>query len=267
MRKFLKTLRIVLLVGWYLLGCFFAWIIRYSNHPEKYPLEKRYARTRKLVLFVMRHVRMDLKWNNLLDLNGEKALFFAANHVSALDPLILICLSKKPVRFIAKKETRKLPFAGRVLRAIGCFFLDREDPRQAIGIFKEAQKTLLEGSAHICIFPEGTRNRKPYEQDIGEFHPGSFKIPQRIKCAVYPIALFGTFDLLGTGAKPRHLVEISFLEEIPYEQFAKERTNAIAELTYKAISECFKEERARNIEYKEQKLNKKKQPKWWKEIL
>lgn len=240
MKKFLKRFLIGIKCVWYLIGCYFCWILKYSKHPEKYPLEVRYARVRKLVRFILRRAHMDLHVENIPDFNVQGSLFLSCNHVSALDPLLLVALSEKPIRFISKIENRKLIFAGRILRCMDAFFLDRKDPRQAIQIFKEAYETMKRGDAHICIYPEGTRNRDPLHKDLHEFHPGSFKIPNRMKSAIIPLSIYGTPDLLGTGRwMKRYPVYLTFLPIIPAEDVASKKTTDIAEVCYQEINTEF----------------------------
>lgn len=267
MKRFLKRLRIVFLCLPYLLGCYFGWVLRYSKHPEKYPLELRYKRARKLVLYVLKRTKAELKVENPIDFDTEESRFLACNHVSALDPLIMVCLSKKPIRFIAKKETWKLPIAGKVLKAMGALFLDRDDPRQAVRIFQEVHQSLLKKEAHVCIFPEGTRNRKPYENDVLDFHPGSFKIPQRANLPITPLSTFGAFSLLHANDLHRnHLVQISFLKEIDASLVKEKKTVEIAEICRDIVQEEFVKLRKNDLEYYDKKAYKHKPIKWWKEL-
>ncbi len=267
MKRFLKLFRLIFIAHFYLIYCYFAWILRYAKHPEKYPLELRYRRARKLVLHVIKTSRADLKVNNMMDLDTEESRFFVCNHVSALDPLVLVCLSKKPIRFIAKKETLKLPFAGKVLKALGAWFLDREDPRQAIRIFQDVNQSLQKKEAHICIFPEGTRNRKPYEDDLLDFHPGSFKIPQRAKLAITPLVTFGSFSLMKTNTCHRnYLVQMSFLNEIDAATVKQKKTVELAEICRDIAQKEFLKQRQNDVEYYESKAYKHKPIKWWKEL-
>ena len=267
MKKFWKRFLLVIQCIWYLLFCYFAWVIRYSSHPERYPLEIRYAKTRKLVLFILKHTRMDLAVENKPEFDTKESKFFCANHVSALDPLLLVAMSKKPIRFIAKIETRIIPVAGRILRAMDALFLDRDDPRQAIRIFQDAYRSIDSGEAHICIFPEGTRNRDPYHQEVAPFHPGSFKIATKKKMSVTPIVLFGTTDLLGTN-QFSHLeyVQVSFLDTLDSAYVSSKRTVELSEEIHALVSPRFIQLREENEAYYAKKKYAKKKCRWWEEM-
>ena len=264
MNGFLKKLRICLIGGPYLLWCFFTWIIRYSNHPEKKPLEYRYKKVRKLVSFIIKHCKVEPKIENRPDFSTMEPTLFVVNHVNTLDALMFVTISQKPIVFIAKVEAMKLPFVGRILKCMDALFLDRDDPRQAIRLFQEANKYLQEKKAHICIFPEGTRNRHPYEDPIKEFHPGSFKIAQRAKCQIVPVSVFGAFSLLKDNKlHRRYLVQMNFLETIPATIFVDKKTTDVAKICEDAVSEVFLKQRKDDIAYYQNKLYKGKKEKWW----
>lgn len=227
----------------------------------------RYRKVRKLVIFILKHARVDLRLSNPIELNTEESLFLVSNHMSALDPLFLVALSEKPIRFVSKIENRKLPFAGRILMAMDSFFLDRDDPRQAILIFREAYETIQNKTAHVCIYPEGTRNRHPYEQDLGEFHPGSFKIPVKRKLDIYPVAIFGTQAIFGNDDfDHKHLIQVSFLDKLNADEVAAMKTTDLASQLHDTMNKAFLDLRAKNIEYREKKEYKGRLHPWWKEL-
>ena len=266
MKSLLKKIRIGIICGPYLLYCYFAWIRPYSSHPDKYPLELRYKRARKLILVILSHLCGDFKVENKPILDTEESKFFVANHVNMLDPLMLVAFSPKPVCFIAKKETEKLPFVGRIIKALGGIFLDRDDPRQAIRVFQIAMKNIQEKTAHVAIFPEGTRNHHPYEHDLKEFHPGSFKIAQRTNTPITPVAIFGTFSLMKSNTLyHRYLVQVSFLDEIPASIFNEKKNPEIAVEVRDLVQQKFVELRDNDVAYYKEKKYKGKTAKWWKD--
>ena len=52
-------IRAVLLIFPTLIWDICTWVFKYSKHPEKYPLEKRYFRTRKLILKANKVLKVD----------------------------------------------------------------------------------------------------------------------------------------------------------------------------------------------------------------
>ena len=76
-------------------------------------------------------------------------------------------------------------------------------------------KSVLEMGLHMCIYPEGTRNKT--REPLQRFHDGAFKLAVETKKAVIPAVIFHTSKVL-----PRkvfffwpHKVELHFLSAVP----------------------------------------------------
>jgi 1-acyl-sn-glycerol-3-phosphate acyltransferase len=75
-----------------------------------------------------------------------------ANHVSGLDPLLLISASRRPLRFLIAKEEYERPILHWLFKAAGCIPVDRTGkPEQAL---RQALRALQAGEV-IAIFPHG----------------------------------------------------------------------------------------------------------------
>ena len=75
-----------------------------------------------------------------------------ANHVSGLDPLLMIACSRRPLRFlIAREQYRRFGLTW-LFRAAGCIPVDRENsPEKAM---RQAFKALRDGEV-VALFPHG----------------------------------------------------------------------------------------------------------------
>ena len=97
-----KFLRLVLLCGPRILWDYFAWMLRYSRHPERYPFEVRYAAARKLIVKTIKRFRLNMQVEGLEYLNSQKGPFvLVANHQSMMDVLVLVAISERPLTFIS----------------------------------------------------------------------------------------------------------------------------------------------------------------------
>lgn len=123
-----------------------------------------------------------------------------ANHQSFLDiPLIVAALDRE-VKFLAKVELGRIPLFGRAMAAAGNMFVDREDPRNAIHLVREAAGRMRAGEL-IVIFPEGTRSG---DGEVGEFRPGAFFIAQKSGLPLLPLLVDGGARALPKGSlRPR----------------------------------------------------------------
>lgn len=111
-----------------------------------------------------------------------------SNHRSMWDPVILGCILKRPVYFMAKEELFKIPVFGLILKHINAFPVKRGMPdRSAI---KKGLQVLSENHV-LGIFPEGTRSKTGKLQ---EPEPGIAMIYLKSKNAsIVPVAIKGNY--------------------------------------------------------------------------
>ena len=100
-------------------------------------------------LFCRRFHRFD---HDPVPLPGEGAVLLVANHVSGLDPLLMIAACRRPVRFmIAVEQYNRLGLRW-FFKAIGCIPVDRDKrPERA---FRAALRALADGEV-VALFPQG----------------------------------------------------------------------------------------------------------------
>lgn len=87
-----------------------------------------------------------------LALPARGAVLVASNHVSGLDPLLLIAASRRPLRFMIAREEYERWWFKWLFRAIGCIPVDRSrDPHKAL----YAARRALEAGEVVALFPHG----------------------------------------------------------------------------------------------------------------
>lgn len=93
-------------------------------------------------------------------------VMFVLNHPNALiDPAFLLCLSPRPVSFLAKAPLFKTPVLGAIVRAFDSIPIHRRQDEGGGRVdnqdtFRRARELLLRGQA-VAIFPEGTSHSDP----------------------------------------------------------------------------------------------------------
>ncbi|MBP1948151.1 lysophospholipid acyltransferase family protein [Virgibacillus litoralis] len=122
----------------------------------------------------------------------DEAVLFVANHQGLFDILALIGYLGKPIGFIAKKETKKLPIVSTWMELIHCVFIDRSDRRQAVKAINQGITHLKSGHS-IVVFPEGTRSRG---SNLNEFKSGSLRLATKAKVPIVPVAINGTYQMM-----------------------------------------------------------------------
>ena len=100
-------------------------------------------------LFCRRYHRMR---HGQLRLPAQGPAIVASNHVSGLDPLLLLAASRRPLRFLIAREWYDLFFLHWLFRAAGCIPVERTRNPQAA--YRAARAALARGEV-VAIFPHG----------------------------------------------------------------------------------------------------------------
>jgi 1-acyl-sn-glycerol-3-phosphate acyltransferase len=166
------------------------------------------------------------------------SVLFISNHQSNFDIPIFMSYINKPKGFIAKIETAKMPFVSSWMRLMMCVFMDRQDIRQSVEAINKGAEFLKQGYSMV-IFPEGTRSKTG---EMGEFKAGSFKLAVKSGVPIVPIAIKGSFDIMGKESlliKPA-LVELEILKPVETSKLSKEEQKnlhvTVQQLIYNAIN-------------------------------
>lgn len=126
-----------------------------------------------------------------------RSAVIVCNHLSYLDPLLLIALLDR-ARTIVKPIFFSVPIFAWVIRSAGYF------PAVATGKFAglvltqmESMAAYLAGGGNLFIFPEGTRSR---DGRIGTLHPGALKIARQCQVPIYVLCLDNTDQVFTPGS-------------------------------------------------------------------
>ncbi|MGN0350577.1 MAG: lysophospholipid acyltransferase family protein [Roseburia sp.] len=123
----------------------------------------------------------------------DEPVLYIGNHKSYFDIIITYARCPGLTGYIAKNNMEKVPLLNLWMKRLHCLFIDRDN-------VKEALKTILSGIDNIkngismCIFPEGTRNKNP--EGMLPFKEGSFKMAEKTGCAIIPMAITNSADIL-----------------------------------------------------------------------
>lgn len=122
-------------------------------------------------------------------LDPTRAYLFMANHQSNFDiPILMAAFETLQVRWVSKREVRKVPVIGLCLARTHQVLVDRESPTQAIAVIRQV-RSLLAAGISVIFFPEGTRTR---DGRLQEFKPGGFAVAVEAGVPVVPITVNGS---------------------------------------------------------------------------
>lgn len=201
------------------------------------PLAKRYRRLRQIIRGLYPTLRIQLYLTHG-EVTKEKGPFFiVCNHHSTLDPFLLIYLFEHPVRFVAKKQVRKMFLFGDATAMIDGVFINRKSVRSQITKLNEMKESLIRQETHWLAFPEGTRNRQ-YSNPLMPFKAGTFKQAMEAKATILPMVTYGFFRPLDFKLNwKKYPVQVDFLPPITYEQYQGKSTIDMAEEMQKMMQE------------------------------
>lgn len=110
------------------------------------------------------------------------------NHNALLDVPLSAPYVPGANKTIAKASFAKAPIFGWFYKR-GSVLVDRKNERSRVQSFEAMKQTLLSGM-HMCIYPEGTRNRT--SAPIKPFYDGAFKLATATNKEVIPCVIVGT---------------------------------------------------------------------------
>lgn len=110
------------------------------------------------------------------------------NHNAFLDVPLSAPYVSGANKTIAKASFAKIPLFG-LFYAKGSVLVDRSSERSRSKSF-EAMKAVLAKGMHMCIYPEGTRNRSA--EPIKPFYDGAFRLAAATRKDIMPCVIIGT---------------------------------------------------------------------------
>jgi 1-acyl-sn-glycerol-3-phosphate acyltransferase len=157
----------------------------------------------------------------------EGGAILVSNHQSLVDIPLFVAAFGKGVRFLAKRELGEIPLFGSAMRHAGNLFVDRDDPRDAVHMMREAIRSMRRGRI-VVVFPEGTRS---FDGAIGEFKPGAFYIARKAGVPIIPVYIDGSRRALPKGSflfRPAEMA-VRVLEPLPPGEDGPASRQSIAE--------------------------------------
>lgn len=120
---------------------------------------------------------------------------YMSNHVSNLDPPILVPSVPGRCSVLVKKEVFRLPILGTAMRVAELVPVDRSNREAAIESVRAAAE-VLRHRLNMVIYPEGTRSA---DGRLLPFKKGPFHLAMEAGVPVVPVTILGTAELWPKG--------------------------------------------------------------------
>lgn len=133
-------------------------------------------------------------------LDSRGTYIFMSNHVSNLDPPVIIPRIPGRTSVLVKKELFRIPILGPAMRLASLVPVDRSNREAAIASVQAGVEVLKTG-IHMTVFPEGTRSP---DGKLLPFKKGPFYLATDSGLPVVPITITGTEKLMPKKATIIH---------------------------------------------------------------
>ena len=143
----------------------------------------------RLLAWIIIHVMYRVRGSGHSNIPAEGPAVIVCNHVSFVDPLIVMAESRRPIRFVMDHRIFQQPLMNFVFREANAIPIApaKEDPAMLETAYDEVAKALANGEL-IGIFPEG---KITDSGEINAFKGGVTHIVERTPVPVVPMALSG----------------------------------------------------------------------------
>jgi len=154
----------------------------------------------------------------LEQIDRDATYIFMCNHVSNLDPPILIPKLPRRTSVLVKKELFEIPILGRAMLMADLVPVDRRNREAAMNSMTEAEK-VMERGLNMTVFPEGTRSPNGR---LLPFKKGPFYLAMDSGIPVVPVTILGSELLMPKGSSTIHpgVVKLKFHPPISPAQFS-----------------------------------------------
>jgi 1-acyl-sn-glycerol-3-phosphate acyltransferase len=128
-------------------------------------------------------------------LDPARTYVFMSNHVSNIDPPLLLPLIPRRTSVMAKKELFGYPLLGKMMRLGSLVPVDRGNRESGIGAVRAASHVIRSG-VNMTIFVEGKRS---FDGRLLPFKKGPFYLAKECGVPVVPVTILGTHAIMPKG--------------------------------------------------------------------
>ena len=169
------------------------WLIGLLKEPKRTAAFRIISKIWMNIFFFFVGCRLTIKGKE--NFEKGKTYIVISNHNSLMDVPITTPFIPGANKTIAKIEMSRIPLFGLIYKR-GSVLVDRKDKDSRRDSFRK-MKEVLDMGIHMCIYPEGTRNKTSLP--LKEFHNGAFRLAIESGTPILPAIMFNTKKALPAG--------------------------------------------------------------------
>jgi 1-acyl-sn-glycerol-3-phosphate acyltransferase len=124
------------------------------------------------------------------------AYIIAPTHRSNLDTPFASFVTKRRIRFMAKKEMFQQPLSAKFFTALGGVPVERGSPNARAAL--KATQAALRAGEPVAMFPEGTRR---HGREVDDLFDGTAYLAVKLGVPIVPVGIGGSEEILASGKK------------------------------------------------------------------
>jgi len=186
------VIRTLLMLAFWLLLVPFAALIGFPWTFLSGKVDVLYWLGTRVAFAAVRVAGVKVKVVGLDSLDAAATYIFMSNHVSNLDPPILVPVIPRRTSVLVKKELFRVPILSRAMRLASLVPVERSNRDAAIASLRAASAVLARGIP-MTIFVEGTRS---FDGRLLPFKKGPFYLAMESGVPVVPVTIVGTHHIL-----------------------------------------------------------------------
>lgn len=187
------------------------WLTKFIPEPRGTEIFRRISKAWMSVFITL--IGCPLRVTGKSNFRKGQSYIIACNHNSLMDVPLTTPFIPGPNKTIAKVEMANIPLFGVIYRR-GSVLVDRKSDESRRKSLEDMRQVLAQGM-HMCIYPEGTRNKTG--QPLKSFYDGAFRLAVDTGTPIIPTIIRGTGKVLPTNKKfllwP-HKLSMKFLEPV-----------------------------------------------------
>lgn len=185
---------------------------------------------------VMPLLQMRVKASGLEQVPGDGRFLLVCNHLSDLDPVVLLYYFRRhKISFISKRENSGMFLVGKLMHKMRCQLINRENDREALKTILSCIRLIQEDECSIAVFPEGYTS---LDGLLHEFRGGVFKIAQKANVPIVVCTLQNTQYAFGNARRLKPTtVHLHMLGVIPAQELKGVTAIDVSRRVYQMMAE------------------------------
>ena len=172
--------------------------------------------------FLLSLLSVKLTINGLDKVPKNTNFILLQNHVSNVDPIFTDYVFRKfPMIFVSKDSLFKIPFFGKLVHHIGYIKLTRKTGMDDANEIVRALRWIKSNQCSLCVYPEGTRNKKFPNPELLEYKDGCISFVKKMNRPIVISVIHGSDKINEKKLFKIHKIQIDVLKVIDPEEYQK----------------------------------------------